>query len=183
MKLARWSVLLILAAVSMPLPAGVHPNAPPETKQFEFIVGTWDCKARFMTGPDGKYNESQATWIGKYYLDGWAIEDTWITKRPDGTSSKGVNIRSFNKETGKWNNRWLVQGSLKWKYYESEMVGDTMVMTGGEGSDPVGEFIDRNTFYDVKEDSWSWRKDRSYDGGETWVTGVGYIEATRADKD
>jgi hypothetical protein len=28
---------------------------------------------------------------------------------------------------------------------------------------------------------WSWRKDRSYDGGETWIEGVGYIEATRAD--
>ena len=181
MKLVRRPIALLLAVISFPLLAGVHPKAPPETEQFAFMIGTWDCKTRFMGGPDRKYNEGQATWIGKYYLDGWAIEDTWISKQPDGSKTMGVNIRSFNKETGKWDNRWLAQGSLKWKYYESEWIDDTMVMTGGEGVDPVGEFIDRNTFHNIKKDSWSWRKDRSYDGGKTWVEGIGYIEATRAD--
>ena len=54
-----------------------------------------------------------------------------------------------------------------------------MVMTGGEGTDQRGDFIDRNTFYEIKENSWRWRKDRSYDGGDTWIEGVGFIEATR----
>ena len=54
-------------------------------------------------------------------------------------------------------------------------------MTGGGGSDANGEFIDRNTFYDIGPDSWKWRKDRSYDGGKTWFEGIGFIEATRAD--
>ena len=181
MKLVRWSIPMALLVISIPIVADVNPKAPKETEQFEFMVGTWDCKTKFMTGPSGEYAEGKATWIGDYYLDGWAIEDTWISKLPDGSTIKGVNIRSFNKETGKWDNRWLAQGSLQWKYFESEMVDDTMVMTGGEGVDPVGEFVDRNTFFDIKKDSWSWRKDRSYDGGKTWVEGIGYIEAKRAD--
>lgn len=181
MKLSNGLFPFFLALLAAPLIAGAHPDAPEETEQFAFLIGTWDCKTRFMSGPDREYSEGRASWIGRYYLDGWAIEDTWISTLPDGTTFKGANIRSFNKETGKWDNPWLPQGTLKWKHFASQMVGDTMVMTGGEGEDAVGKFIDRNTFYDINKNSWSWRKDRSYDGGKTWVEGIGYIDATRAD--
>ena len=36
----------------------------------------------------------------------------------------------------------MAAGSSQWKYCSSEMVGDTMVMTGGEGKDQSGEFIE-----------------------------------------
>lgn len=160
-----------------------HPDAPAETAQFAFLVGEWDCKTRFL-GQDGQtYNEGSATWIGSYVIDGWAIQDFWIGHGPDGPGGvdfHGTNIRSFNPQTGKWDNRWLSAGNNQWKYYESEQQGDSMVMTGGEGSGPRGDFIDRNSFYEIGEDSWRWRKDRSWDGGETWFEGIGYIEATRA---
>lgn len=153
--------------------------APPETSQFSFIVGKWDCKTKFLT-PAGEYNEGHATWTGSYILDGWAIQDLWVTEGSKG-SFYGLNIRSFNKALGKWDNRWLPQGTLEWKHYDSEMVGDNMVMTGGEGTDQRGPYIDRNTFSEIGKDSWRWRKDRSWDGGETWFEGIGFIEATRVD--
>lgn len=156
-----------------------NPAAPPETDQFAFLIGTWDCSARFLTA-DGSYAETEATWIGTWILDGWAIQDFWIRTKSDGTQFQGTNIRSFNPGTGKWDNRWLPMGTLRWSYYESGMVGDTMVMTGGEGTDSRGPYVDRNTFHDIGPDGWSWRKDRSYDGGETWVEGVGLIDAVRA---
>ena len=31
--------------------------------------------------------------------------------------------------------------------------------------------------------TWTWRKNRSYDDGETWIEGEGYIEARRASTD
>lgn len=158
----------------------LNPQAPPETEQFSFIVGAWDCTTKFMK-PDGSgYGEGRARWIGYYILDGWAIQDDWIGIRPDGSESRGTNIRSFNQRTGKWDNRWLAAGSLAWKYFESEQKGDTMVMIGGEGKDARGAFVDRNIFHDITADHWSWRKDRSYDGGETWSEGIGFIEATRS---
>jgi hypothetical protein len=177
--MARLLPAALLLALTLPVSAGVNPGAPPETEQYAFIIGEWDCKTRFMSGPGGEFTEGRATWTGEYILDGWAIQDTWVSKRPDGSESIGINIRSFNKEAGVWDNRWLAQGALKWSVFSSRMVGDTMVMTGGGGRDAVGEFVDRNTFYDIRKDSWSWRKDRSYDGGKTWNEGVGFIEATR----
>jgi len=156
-----------------------NPAAPAETSQYAFLIGEWECTTRMM-GPDRNYVEGRATWIGRYILDGWAIQDLWESETPEGSRFQGTNIRSFDPATGKWDNRWLPQGSLQWKEFESEQRGETMVMIGGEGTDAVGSFIDRNTFHDIRSDSWRWRKDRSYDGGETWFEGVGFIEARRA---
>jgi hypothetical protein len=159
---------------------GPNPEAPPETAQYAFLIGEWDCTIRSMQ-PDRTFEERQAKWTGHYILDGWAIQDHWVDLGPGGRRGEGTNIRSFNPQTGKWDNRWLATGSLQWKYFSSEMVGDTMVMTGGEGTDPFGDYIDRNTFYEIEVDSWRWRKDRSYDGGKTWIEGVAFIEARRAE--
>lgn len=175
----RFVLLLLLAAHSAlaappmrGLTDGPHPDAPAELSQYAFIVGDWDCKTRFM-GPDGSFTEGSARWSGHWILGGTAIQDIW----QGGAGGFGTNLRSYNAETGKWDNRWLAGG--QWKYYVSEQIGETMVMTGGEGKDPRGAFIDRNTFYEIEKNSWRWRKDRSYDGGKTWFEGVGFIEATR----
>lgn len=158
----------------------LNPNAPPETAQFAFLVGAWDCTIRTMN-PDGRtFRESTATWTGYFILDGWAIQDDWVAQLANGTEFHGTNIRSFNPRTGTWDNRWLPSGSLQWTYFEAEQMGDTMVMTGGEGRDGRGEYVDRNTFHEIGQDAWKWRKDRSWDGGATWVEGISLIDATRA---
>ena len=185
---------LVLALSSLAIPTTAHeakvagfgslsPDAPPETAQFGFLVGAWSCTTRNMR-PDGSLHDGpNATWTGYYILDGWAIADDWISELPDGGTYHGTNIRSFNRETGKWDNRWLSEGSLRWKYFEAEQVGDTMVMTGGEGVDAQGrKLVDRNTFYEISKSSWKWRKDRSFDGGETYIQGVGHIHCQLSDQ-
>ena len=183
-QLLAISILVLVAGASTAdtntVVVGLSPDAPPETAQFAFLIGDWDCATRFMSPAGDAYNEGRARWKAFFTLNGWAIQDYWIGYPADGGESHGTNIRSFNPRTGRWDNRWLAQGSLQWKYFEAEKVGDTMVMTGGEGKDSRGEFIDRNVFYDIEADSWRWRKDRSWDGGKTWLEGIGFIEAMRA---
>ena len=168
------SVAVLLSTATVAAASGRHPDAPPETDQFAFLIGSWDCTIRSI-GPDGKLGPpAKARWVGRWELGGWAIRDDWSS-----AGGMGFNVRSFNPRTKKWDNRWLQSGNLLWKYFEAEQVGDTMVMTGGEGSDPNGDYVDRNTFHEIEADSWSWRKDRSYDGGETWFEGVSVIRAVR----
>lgn len=169
--------LLLLPALSQA--SGRHPDAPPETEQFAFMIGEWDCTQRSMDRTGKLGPPSKARWVGSWDLGGWAIRDDWTSLRPDGSKSYGFNIRSFNPETRKWDNRWLQSGSLQWVYFEAEQVGDTMVMTGGGGTDSFGDFIDRNVFHDIGPDGFSWRKDRSWDGGETWIEGVAVIQSVR----
>lgn len=180
--LAAAALLTLAPAVAFPAAGDRvtrrNPDAPPETDQFAFLVGTWDCTTRSM-GPDGTLGApGRATWTGYWILDGWAIQDDWVGERPDGSRTYGTNIRSFNPD-GYWDNRWLPAGTLRWTYFRADRVDDTMVMVGGEGEDSRGAYIDRNVFYDIEADSWKWRKDRSWDGGESWLEGVAYIEARR----
>lgn len=180
MRRAITPCALFFLAAAVAATTGPNPKAPAETVQFSFLIGEWSCSTRRMQ-PDGSVADGPpARWSGRYILDGWAIQDVWVSAQPDGSAFHGTNIRSFNPETGKWDNRWLSQDNLQWKYFSAEKVGETMVMTG-EGTDGQGRaFVDRNIFYDIGADSWKWRKDRSYDGGETWIEGVGHIAATRA---
>ena len=156
-----------------------NPDAPQELSQYAFLIGDWSCTTKFLTQDGKTYNEGTADWIGVYVLNGYAIQDYWIGNGPQGKKFYGTNIRSYDRAKGKWLNRWLPAGTLQWKSFESELVNDTMVMTGGEGTSPRGDFIDRNTFYDIGPNSWRWRKDRSFDKGKTWVEGIGFIEAKR----
>ena len=90
---------LAVAAVARSEP---HPNAPPETAQFDFLIGEWKCQTRWMQ-PDGTLADGpSATWSGRYVLDGWAIQDDWVSPQPDGSLFRGFNIRSFNAQTGQW---------------------------------------------------------------------------------
>ena len=153
-----------------------NPAAPKETAQFAFLVGEWDCTIRRMR-PDGSLGApTGATWTGKFILDGWAIQDYWVSTNAEGGAAHGTNIRSFNPETGKWDNRWLASGDLQWLYFSAEKIGETMVMTGGERTDAAGRsYLVRNTFHDISADSWKWRQDRSADAGSTWLNGVAVI--------
>lgn len=179
--LAAVAVAALLAARVLPLHgAGArNPQAPPETEQFAFLIGEWECATRTMQ-PDGTMADGTARWTGAWILDGWAIQDDWASPRPDGTTFHGTNIRSFDPVTRVWDVRWLPGGTLQWSAYAAERVGETMVMTGGETVDPQGRSIlDRNTFYDIGPDAWKWRKDRSFDAGATWLEGVVHVEARR----
>lgn len=152
------------------------PDAPSETVQYDFLVGERHCTTKRMR-PDGTLEDGPpATWTGYYILGGFAIQDDWVRPGPNGTVFRGTNIRSFDPQAGTWDNRWLAAGSQQWKYYASEQVGDNMVMTGGEDVDGMDRaFLDRNTFHDIGAHGFSWRKDRSFDGGETWIEGVSVI--------
>ena len=46
-------------------------------------------------------------------------------------------------------------------------------------SDPSGEFLQRVHFIDISEDHFSWRSDRSYDNGKTWIINWGMGENYR----
>ena len=52
-------------------------------------------------------------------------------------------------------------------------IQDYWTSTGPDGQGL--SFLDRNTFHEIGEESFKWRKDRSFDGGETCLEGVAWI--------
>jgi hypothetical protein len=174
------SALLILPGV----PAGAqhrkapHPDAPAEMKQFAFLVGEWDCKFRYI-GADGEHVEATGRWVGYYSLDGFAFQDDWHS-----TLNRGTTWRTYDPEKERWVNRWLPANTdrasgFTTDYFYGGMQDGEMVLTA-EGSDGRGAFTDRIVFTDIREDGFTWKLDRSRDGGKTWVRDVMVNEAKRA---
>lgn len=157
---------------------GPNPAAPPETAQWAFFIGEWDCFTR-SPQTDGTVRTGKARWVAQWTLDGWAIRDDWYGLDADGTVTfHGMNIRSFNPRLKKWEVRWLPQGTLEWKQFSGERNGDRIVK--------VSEFVlngrpalDRTTWSQITDDSFLWTKDISFDNGATWREGVLVVEARR----
>ena len=84
-----------------------NPAAPAALSRFDFLVGRWRCEARFKSA-DGAWQTFQATWIGRYILDGFAIADEY---RMTGSSGEvlvlGLNLRAYDERKQRWNIKWL----------------------------------------------------------------------------
>jgi len=48
-----------------------NPNAPAALSRFAFLIGRWRCEAR-VRSDNGEW-QIQATWLGRFILDGYAI--------------------------------------------------------------------------------------------------------------
>jgi hypothetical protein len=60
-----------------------NPGAPPELSRFAFLIGKWRCDAR-LKRESGSWERLQASWVGRYVLDGYTIMDEFRMTKPTG---------------------------------------------------------------------------------------------------
>jgi hypothetical protein len=87
-----------------------NPNAPAALSRFAFLIGRWRCEARVRLA-HGEWQTLQATWLGRFILDGYAIADEY---RMTGASGElivlGMNLRTYDATKQTWNIKWLNVG-------------------------------------------------------------------------
>ncbi len=84
-----------------------HPEAPPELSQFAFLAGRWRCEARVRLDGGG-WQAFDATWRGRYILDGRAIEDEYrMTDASGKLVVLGLNFRVYDAARRQWSIKWL----------------------------------------------------------------------------
>lgn len=104
-----------------------NPKAPPELSQFAFIVGKWRCDVR-VKGEDGTWQPYQATWVGRYILDGYVIADEYrMTNQKGELIVHGMNFRSYSVEKKTWMMRWLNARDSFWVELGPEKLGGVRV--------------------------------------------------------
>jgi len=155
-------------------------NAPEELSQFTFLIGKWRCDAK-IKGADGAWQPFQATWVGRYILDGYAIADEYRMTKPDGTLVMlGQNYRSYNTDKKAWVMKWQEALTSTWLDLGPEELGGVRVndtsITYKAQFRP--DEIHRMTYLNISEDHFTWRGEASRDGGKTW-TEIMVIEAYR----
>lgn len=179
MLIAVLSVLALFVSLLFAQPK-LATSPPPETAQFAFLVGTWDCDTWWMQ-PDGKYVQGKAVWEARWDYDGFALLDHYSRLGKDGEIlSRGTGYRSFDPDSSRWNFfTFQLNGSFGLHaYWKKQDNGD--MLTYWKRQDLKGsEVLDRVRFTAITDSSFEWRLDRSRDNGESWVENGFYIIAKR----
>jgi hypothetical protein len=148
-----------------------NPNAPAALSRFAFLIGRWRCDAKVRLA-DGEWQTFQATWLGRFILDGYAIADEY---RMTGASGEpivvGMNIRSYDTTKQIWNIKWLNALAGTWVDLGPEELGG--VTFDGQSiiyafKEPVAAHATARAKYtNISQTHFTWRREKS-DDGKTW---------------
>ncbi len=146
-------------------------EAPAALSRFAFLVGRWQGEAAVRLA-DGEWQTLQATWLGRYILDGFAIADEFRMTGPSGeTIVLGINLRTYDATTQAWNMKWLNALAGTWVDLGPEELGG--VTFDGQSivyafKEPVAAHAyTRATYTNISEGHFTWRGEKS-DNGKTW---------------
>jgi len=147
-------------------------------EKIDFFIGEWSIESVDIT-PDGSFQKGRAKSVVKYILDGYAMQDDYlILDKDDSIVFRGTSIRSYNPKSHKYQIVWIMPGykgltdiSAEWK--------DGKLLSTGKGYDYQGDFLERFEYYDIEDNSYKFKMDRSYDNGNTWIENFGSYTATR----
>ncbi len=159
-----------------------NPKAASELSQFAFIIGQWRCDAR-VKSEDETWQPYQATWVGRYILDGHVIADEYrMTNQAGEPIVHGMNFRSYSVEKKTWVMRWLNATGSFWLELGPEKLGGVCVahktITFHFIDTVAPDALTRVTFSKMTESHFMWSSERSLDQGKTWAEFM-VIEAHR----
>jgi hypothetical protein len=151
-----------------------NPGGPAELAQYEFLAGDWDVTVT-MLRPDGEPLVYQAQWHNHWVANGMVMMQEW--REPD---SHGIELRSFNTLSHKWDGRnlYVPQPGI-WYENESEWVKDTMVVTTHRKTPDGTPLINREIYHTIQADRFEIRTEVSTDQGASWKPGGYRLVATR----
>lgn len=151
-----------------------NPAGPPELAQYDFLAGDWDVTVTIPQA-GGKPLVYQARWHNHWVANGHVMMQEW--REPDAT---GIELRSFNPLTKKWDGRNLyVPTPGTWYENEAQLVGGNMVVTGRANAPDGAPIINREIYHGIEPDRFAIRTEVSVDGGTSWKPGRYSLVATR----
>lgn len=144
-----------------------------EGKAFDFLIGDWDAVITWEpdNGPKDTY---RAQWHNHWIIDGYAVMQEWR-----GPSMTGAEIRFYDVNTKSWKGQNIyVDGA--WRKTKAKSDGDTLVVTIFSEDEKQGKFLNRETYFNITDNSFLMKSDLSFDDGETWKKGNYHMRVTRS---
>ncbi len=145
--------------------AGPHASLGDQARVWDRLVGTWDCDFAFYL-EDGSVRHSPGELEFGWVLDGRALQDLWITYPKPGETERGIgtSIRFFDDKSRSWRVVFVSPKHGAVLTVQGGVEGDRIVLMG---QDADGGQL-RWSFNEIKADSFTWRGEKSRDGGKTW---------------
>jgi len=149
----------------------------PLSTAFDFMLGDWEVEMQVI--PEGAPVGPRATMRAYRFLDGTAILDEW--RHFDGAGRivfRGASFRTLVSGTDQWYVLWMMAAVAGYTELTAELVQGEL-RTTGRGRDGGGALLERGRYFDISERAFSFRLERSYDDGITWISPIVALRATR----
>ncbi len=183
------AVLAALLAVSI---AAVAPGAseePPERRTPEQIRASWDAhRGEFdyllgdwrFTSESKKWGKGQGYWSAVALAEGQILDEYRVVGEAGETFYVTTTVRAYNAVLDRWELIGMDAGDgLHHDTGTARKVGDEMHIEQTFGVMSPEPSTMRIRYYDIRPDRFSWRGDRTTDGGKTWEQDHLKIEARR----
>lgn len=161
----RSPVILFQPEVDSPI-GEPNKNVPEAGRQFDFVIGDWNVDMTYYA-PGKEPFHYRAKWHNHWVVNGFIVMQEWR-----GPYATGAEMRYYDKNEQQWTGRNIYPGSkVAWHNTSAAFKDGEMVVIIEGTSDQRGAFLNRETYYDIQQDSFRMKSDRSYDGGQTWEKG------------
>jgi hypothetical protein len=156
-------------------------GAPPESRQFDFLIGDWDVAATRYKEDGSVLLQYQASWQARHLNEGRMVMDDFKALTPTGQHvSSYVTLRTYSEINHRWEMAGLaaLQPAIPAQWFGQWKDGE-MQLTA-VGNNPAGGTIrNRIRFFNITELSFSWESRISHDEEASWALSAS-LQATRA---
>ncbi len=144
-----------------------------EGEAFDFLIGDWDVVITWHA-EQGEQDVYRAKWHNHWIIDGYAVMQEW--RGPEAT---GAEIRYYDPVSKSWSGRNIyVNGA--WRNTVAKPDGKNLVVTIFGYNEARGDFLNRETYFNIAKDSFEMKSDISLDNGKTWKRGDYDMIVTRS---
>jgi len=154
-------------------------GAPPESRQFDFLIGEWDVSATRYKEDGSTLFQYKAGWSAKPLNEGRMVMDDFKAYTPTGEAiSSYVTLRTYSEATRRWEMAGLsaLQPAMSAQWHGEWKDGEMLLEASGK--DPSGAMVQtRIRFHDIASDSFSWESRASRDEGKTWIKTASLLAA------
>jgi hypothetical protein len=131
-----------------------HPDAPPEIKDFQPMIGICDCKS-IKRNKDSSWPEPvDMIWEFKYIMNGMAVQDQSL--KADGTAAG--NIRQFIADSSQWYVHYYTSTNptSTLRTWQGGKAGDEIILYNDQKAPNSMEGKYKITFKDIQDDGFNW---------------------------
>jgi hypothetical protein len=152
--------LILSSAILAPQAA----TPPPQTKEFAFWVGEWNCEGTSYHATDPKQNQ-KTTAENKILMamNGYVVHENFKMG-----SFEGQSWSVYNPQKKKWQQSWADNQGGYFALEGAFANGKMTLQTLPNPARPKN--FARMVFSNIKPDSFDWNWQRSTDGGKSWKT-------------
>lgn len=162
------------------------PEADAGMQEMDWFIGEWTVESRLLVDRENDtWTEETLRTVHTYELGGHIILENFIGPL-GGEPYEAWSIRQYNPQLERWQQRWFdtsSTGVAQWTgTYDAETnqyIGYSEVSLNDE-FELAGDGGLREVFFNIEEDSFSWRLEGTRDAGETWNI-IWTLEYTRAE--